>query len=368
MRFPPFLLERYYAAHEFNVRYMLGSSDCEALTVEELLALEPGSEQAFGRLWLGYTESAGAPGLRAEIAKIYRQITPRQVLVHAGAEEAILLYMQAVLNPGDHVIVQTPCYQSTLEIPRAIGCDVSPWAMRYDGEWKLDLADLEAIIRPDTRLLVLNSPHNPTGFQIPKPVQRQIFEMAKRCGARIFFDEVYRELEYGEADRLPAGCDLYEKATSLGVMSKTYGLPGLRIGWVATADSEVLDAMAKLKDYTTICNSAPSEFLAELGLRRRKTLAARNLRIVQENLAILDEFFVRHAGRFEWKRPIAGPIAFPKLLGLATVDDFCLDAIRRANVMLVPGTLFGVPGHFRIGFGRRNLPEALAQLEHLLSI
>lgn len=363
MKLPVFELERFFAAHEFNTRYLLSSSDCEAWTVEELLAFEPGAERGLRELWLGYTESAGAPGLRAEIARIYQHMAADQVLVHTGAEEAIWIYMNAVLNAGDHVIVQTPCYQSLFQVPTHIGCEVTEWRMKYQGGWDLDLADLEAAIRPDTRLVVMNSPHNPTGFQMSRAFQRQAIELAKRSGARVFFDEVYRELEHNPADRLPAGCDLYERATSLGVMSKTYGLPGLRIGWIATQDRDTYQAMATLKDYTTMCNSAPSEFLAELALRRRNTLAQRNLRIVRENLGTLDGFFARHADRFEWQRPSAGPIALPKLRRNEDADEFCAEAIRRASVMLVPGTLFGVPGHIRIGFGRRNLPEALEAFE-----
>ena len=209
----------------------------------------------------------------------------------------------------------------------------------------------------------MNSPHNPTGFQMSRTFQRQAIDLARRHGARVFFDEVYRELEHNQSDRLPAGCDLYDRATSLGVMSKTYGLPGLRIGWIATHDAETYQAMASLKDYTTMCNSAPSEFLAELALRRRNTLAQRNLRIIRENLARLDMFFTKHTDRFDWQRPTAGPIALPKLRIDADADQFCAEVRQRASVMLVPGTLFGVPGHVRIGFGRRNLPEALEAFE-----
>ena len=152
-------------------------------------------------------------------------------------------------------------------------------------------------------------------------------------------------------------------AISLGVTSKTYGLAGLRIGWIATHNAEVYGRMAALKDYTTICNSAPSEFLAELALRHREQLAARNLDIITNNLALLDAFFTRHADRFAWQPPEAGPIAFPRLIG-EDVEAFCDALVREASVLLLPGTMYGHPGnHFRIGFGRQNLPQALARLE-----
>jgi aspartate/methionine/tyrosine aminotransferase len=149
-------------------------------------------------------------------------------------------------------------------------------------------------------------------------------------------------------------------------MSKTYGLPGLRIGWIATHNEEIHRRMALLKDYTTICNSAPSEFLAEVGLRHRKALVRRSIELITSNLEILDGFFARHRERFAWVRPRAGPIAFPRLLE-GRVESLCNELVTRANVLLVPGNIFDDDGnHFRIGFGRKNLPEGVARLDEFL--
>jgi aspartate/methionine/tyrosine aminotransferase len=196
----------------------------------------------------------------------------------------------------------------------------------------------------------------------------EVIRFVQDHGIIIFSDEVYRESEYDPADRLPMACDLSERAVSLGVMSKTYGLPGLRIGWIATHNAELYDRMARFKDYTTICNSAPSEFLAELGLRHRQQLVERNLAIIARNLSVLDDFFARHADRFSWIRPHAGPIAFPRLLG-KQVDSFCHDLFTAAGVLLLPGSVYGDrENHLRIGFGRENLPEAVARLEGFLQV
>ena len=368
MQLSPFKLERYFARYEFQARYMFSSSDCESLTIGDLLALEPGAAEGFQRHWLGYTESLGAPSLRRAVSQVYTQVSPEQVLVYSGAEEAIFISMHAALSAGDHVVVQTPCYQSLFEVARSLGCDVTPWEVRFtDGGWALDPDELARLLRPQTRLVVINSPHNPTGYHMPQAMFRQVNELTQARGIRLFSDEVYRELEYAPADRLPAAADINPLSVSLGVMSKTYGLAGLRIGWIATQDAAFYDRMAALKDYTTICSSAPSEFLAEVALRHRAQIARRNLDIIGHNLDVLDAFFASRPDLFVWRRPKAGPIAFPRLLG-QDVEAFCHDVVTQASVMVVPGTIFDHrQNHFRVGFGRRNLPEALARLADFLA-
>ncbi len=372
MRISPFKLERYFAEHEFNVDYVLCSSDCESLTIADVLALEPDAPARFQQHWLGYTESQGSPTLRREIATLYETITSDQVLVHAGAEEAIFLFMHAALDPSDHVIVQWPCYQSLMDIARSIGCDVTLWRAREAAGWAPDIDELKRHIRPNTKAIIINTPHNPTGYHFPAEEFQAINQIAQTHGLLLFSDEVYREAEYQMADRLPSACDLGEHAISLSVMSNTYGLPGLRIGWIATHNVAIHTQMAALKDYTTICNSAPSEFLAEVALRHREVLVKRNVGIITHNLSVLDRFFRHHADQFAWQHPKAGPIAFPRLLDSANglgkgIEAFCDALVRHASVLLLPGTVYGdKDNHFRIGFGRRNLPEAVTRLEEFL--
>jgi aspartate/methionine/tyrosine aminotransferase len=336
------------------------------MTIEDLLALEPDATDRFHQQWLGYTESQGSPALRSEICKIYREITPEEVLVHTGAEEAIFLFMHAMLRAEDHVIVHWPCYQSLMEVARSIGCEVTLWRASEENGWALDPDELQRQIKSNTRVIVVNTPHNPTGYLMLNDTFQEISRMAAANGIILFSDEVYRESEYRLEDRLPAACDLGGHALSLGVMSKTYGLPGLRIGWVATQNKEVYERMAVLKDYTTICNSAPSEFLAELALRHRKALVDRTQKIISDNLNLLDNFFDRHADRFAWQRPKAGAIGFPKITG-EVVEVFCDNLVKTAGVLLLPGTVYDDPeNHFRIGFGRKNFPEAMYRVEEFL--
>ena len=367
MNLPPFKLERYFAKYEFNTEYLLCSSDCEAMPIAELLAMEDGSAEKFLQTWLGYTESQGHPDLRKEIAKIYETIQPDAILVHTGAEEAIFLFMLAALNDGDHVIVHAPHYQSLSEIAKGMGCNVSPWLAREEIDWSLDLDELGQLMRSTTKAIVINTPHNPTGYLMSKSDFEAVNAFAKENNLLLFCDEVYRESEYDPFLRLPAGADMGEHAVSLGVTSKTYGLAGLRIGWIATKNRKIFEKMAGLKDYTTICNSAPSEFLAEVALRNRQHLIARNVGIIKSNLEIVDDLFARYSNLFEWVRPTSGSMGFPKLLK-GGVEDFCDDLVKKSGVLLLPGSMYeDSRNHFRIGLGRKSLPQAVERLEsHLI--
>lgn len=336
------------------------------MALSELLALEPDAQERFDSLWLGYTEYSGDPELRRAISTLYQQIDSDRVLVHAGAEEAIFNFMNVALEAGDHVVVHTPCYQSLAEVARGIGAQVVEWRGDPQQAWELDLDELKRVLTDHTKVVVVNFPHNPTGFLPESGFIEALSELSRRYGFTVFSDEVYRGLELDPSDRLPAMADLNERAVSLGVMSKTYGLAGLRVGWVATRDEGLLEQMAAFKDYTTICNSAPSEFLATLALHHAGTIAQRNREIIRDNLDHLDRFFESHTRMFAWKRPKAGSIAFPQLLQ-GSVEALCADLVEQAGVLLLPGTLYGPDYNaFRIGFGRRNLPEALERVDAYL--
>lgn len=366
MKLPPFQLERYFARYEFSAPYLLCTSDCESLTLKDLLNMEDNSDERFAELWLGYTEALGHPELRRGIATLYEQLTAEQMLVHAGAEEAIFNFMHVALNPADEVIVHSPCYQSLAEVARGIGAQVKAWQARPEAGWSLDLTDLEKLLTARTRVVVVNFPHNPTGFLPAPDFVHQLVQLSRQHGFIILADEVYRGLELHPTDRLPALAELDDRAVSLGVMSKTYGLAGLRIGWVATRNQQLFDQMAAFKDYTTICNSAPSEFLATLALRHADTLAHSNRQIIHNNLDLLDAFFAEHDQLFSWSRPLAGPIAFPELRQ-GQVDSFCHQLVEKAGVLLLPGTLYSPDlNAFRIGFGRANMPAALERFDSYL--
>ena len=365
----PFKLERYFAKYEFSVKYLLSSSDCEALTLQELIGMAPPqSLELWNNLKMSYTESPGHPLLRETISNGYTQASPENVLV-AAPEEAIYIFMQTFLRPGDQVIALTPTYQSLHELAASIGCQLDIWQLKPGQQgWELDLDRLESLLNAKTRLLILNFPNNPTGFLPTREQFEAIINLARRHGVMIFCDEMYRLLENTPDQRLPSICDAYENGIALSGLSKSFALPGLRIGWLATSQSQVLTDCLGYKDYTTICNSAPSEILAIIALQNTTRIINRNLEIIQGNISLAHQFFDRHKNLVTWVEPQAGSIAFPKWLGENTVEDFCQSTVEQKGIMIVPGSLFDYPGsYFRIGLGRTNFSDALEHLDEFLS-
>jgi len=369
MPLAPFQLERYFALYEFKVKYLLSPSECESLSMSVLIQMAaPASLELWQELRLSYTESQGHPLLRDEIAKIYQHDPPGTIII-AAPEEAIFVTMQTLLKPGDQVMAISPAYQSLHEIARSIGCEVSKWSLEpaADGNWQLDLDELEERLTGRTRMLVINFPHNPTGYTISRTELDSIIALARKHDLYLFSDEMYRLLEYTSAMCLPAVCDLYEKGISLSGLSKSFALPGVRIGWLATQESALVQAWLTYKDYTTICNSAPGEILGIIALQNKERIVRRNLAIIRENIASAEAFFGRHSQYFAWFGPKAGSVAFSEWLGLGPVEQFCQAVLDKQGVMIVPGSLFGFHGnHFRVGLGRRNLPEALAHIGEYL--
>ncbi|GCE26479.1 aminotransferase [Dictyobacter alpinus] len=368
MHIPNFKLERYFAQWEFVAPHLLSSSDVDGYQMNELLGL---ADQECQMLWknlsLGYTESAGHPLLRQQIASLYQHISPEEILTFAGGEEAIFILMNVLLHSGDHAIVTWPGYQSLYTVAQSVGADVSLLELQEEQGWKLDTAKLRQTIRPNTRLIVINFPHNPTGAHLDRQTFEEITDIANEANAYLFSDESYRFLEYSPEQSLPGAADLGTKNISLGVMSKSFALAGLRIGWLATHDLALLQRVAAFKDYLSICNSAPSEILALIALRAQPQIIQRSLDIIQTNLVELDQFFARWSEVFSWQRPQAGSIAFPRLLLPQPINDFVLDLVQQEGVMLLPGSVYDHPGnHFRIGFGRKNMTESLSRLENYL--
>jgi aspartate/methionine/tyrosine aminotransferase len=367
MKFPPFQLERYFAAHEFNAPYVLSASDCEPLQLVELLSMADAQTlELWQGLGLGYTESTGHPLLRQEIGQLYDTVRPGEILVCAP-EEGIFVAMNLLLSPGDQVIAMFPAYQSLYTIAESMGCQVIRWHPQEQGGWRFDPEWLASRITDRTKLVIINFPHNPTGTLVTPDELQAIVSLAARHGVWLFSDEMYRFLEHDPDTRLPAVVDRYERGISLSGMSKAFSLAGLRIGWLATHDNELYAELATFKDYTTICSSAPSEILSLIGLRARSRIVARNLSIIKENLELVNQMVQQHRSLFHWQRPCAGSVGLVKLLQ-GDVEAFCEASRKQAGVLLLPGSVFDFPGnYFRIGLGRQDTPPALQQLDQFLN-
>ncbi|WP_324822419.1 aminotransferase class I/II-fold pyridoxal phosphate-dependent enzyme [Sinanaerobacter sp. ZZT-01] len=368
MKLNDFKLECYFGQYEFTAPYLLTQSDCESMTTNELLSLEPGAKEDYLNQWLGYTETWGDPELRELIAGLYKGMAAEDILVFHGAQEAIFGYMNVMLQEGDHMIAMYPNYQSAYEVANSVpNCEFSKWYIKDDGEkWTLDFDELERLIKPNTKVLAVNSPNNPTGYTFTNAEIKKLCEICKRYDLYLFADEVYKGLEM-DGEKREWMADEYDKCVSLGVMSKAYGLAGLRVGWLASKDHEVLENVVKFKHYMSICDSAPSEFLSKVALKHSDELLQRSIDIIQDNLKLVDEFFERYPNLFEKKAITCGPVAYHKLLIDMPVKEFCQLAVDKKGVLLLPSDIYGMDDqYFRMGYGRKGVPESLAKFEEFL--
>ncbi|WP_273508993.1 pyridoxal phosphate-dependent aminotransferase [Planktotalea frisia] len=370
---PDFRLETHFSKWEFKARYHMTASDAESMSLPDLLAMaSPEDRAGFENMWLGYTETYGAPDLREAIAGTFMRQSADDILCFAGASEGIFAANTVLLEKDSHAIVVTPNYQSHETMPIAI-CEATGVPLDPNDNWSLDIDRIAAAIRPNTKLVTINFPHNPTGAILPLERYRALIALCRTHGIYILHDEIFNGLGASDAEHLPYIADEYERGLSLGVMSKSYGLPGLRVGWIACQDREALSKMERLKHYLSICNSGPSERLTMIALNNREKILARNCAIVDENLPKWDAFFARHSDLFEWQRPDGACMGFPRYKGSDGVEAFCASLVEESGVLFLPSTIYSSElgptptDRFRLGFGRRNLDEGIAALDaHLM--
>jgi len=357
----PFEIERFFAKHEFSAPHLLCCSDCEAFGLQQLLTIADSDIKAlYDNLSLGYTESQGLPKLRQEIAGMYCGGIAAEGVLIGSPQELILLGISASVSPGDHVIAMWPAYQSLHEVVIAAGGELSRLDVTAPG---FDLYSwVEGLLRPNTTCLVLNLPHNPTGYLPAKCEFIRVLQLAHTRGVRVFSDEMYRHLEADCCDLLPAVCDEVPTGVSLCGLSKSFGLPGLRLGWLASSDLDFISRAAALKDWTSICTAAPSEALGLVAVRAREQLWQRNREIIHHNLGLADTFFKKYAEIFDYSPPKAGPICYPtlKVKWEGGVFDFCETLVKEAGVLLLPARVYGSDtNNFRLGLGRRDFGSSL---------
>ncbi len=366
---PDFRLETHFSRWEFKARYHMTASDAESMSMQTLLAMATEQERdAYESMWLGYTETFGARELREAIAATFKYQKASDILCFAGASEGIFAANNVILDRNSHAIVVTPNYQSHETLPLAI-CEATGVPLDPDDNWSLDIDRVAAAIRPNTRLVTINFPHNPTGTILPLDRYEALIALCRSHGIYILHDEIFNGLGATGTQHLPFVADAYERGLSLNVMSKSYGLPGLRIGWIACQDAEIISKMERMKHYLSICNSGPSEQLTMIALRNSDRILARNCAIVDENLPKWDAFFARHPDLFEWKQPDGSCMAFPRYKGMDGVEVFCEKLVEESGVLFLPSTIYSSElgetpkDRFRLGFGRNGLDEGIAALD-----
>jgi aspartate/methionine/tyrosine aminotransferase len=366
MKIPDFKLERYFAQHEFTAKYLLSSSDCDGYELKYLLDLASKNEMDMWEgLKLGYTESEGNSVLRESISKNYKQKSIDNIVV-ASPGELNFITMNVLLNSTDHVITVSPSYQSLYEVTKSLKCEISYWKPNPK-DWNFDIEELEKLIQSNTKLIIINFPHNPTGSYLSVNQLNVIVEIARKHDIYIFSDEMYHKLIIDDIPELPPVCDLYEKGISLWGTSKTFGLAGLRIGWIVSQDKTFLQRVLAFKDYLSICNSAPSEILTIIALNNIDKLLKPNLRKIQANIELFKDFAEKCNVIEKFIPPKAGSTAFIKLNIQESSLNFCNNLVDKTGIMAVPAEMFEYEGKYiRVGFGRRNFSDILKVLEKYL--
>lgn len=357
--------------HDRTVHH-LSASECETMAMADLLRMADAEDQArWDDLRLAYTHPLGALWLRATIAAQYAAARPEDLVCFAGAQEGLFAVMHALLQPGDHAIVVVPGYQSVETLALGLAA-VTGVALDADDGWSLDLDQVAAAIRPTTRLLCISFPNNPTGKLLEAERFAALIALCRRHGIWLLSDEVYRLTERDPARRLPPAADAYERGVSIGVLSKAYGLPGLRMGWVACRDAALIGRIARFRQYLSVCSAGPSEVLANIALKATEAIVGRNLVLAETNLCAVTAFLARHPNLFEWTAPEAGVVGYVRYGGTDGVERFVERMARDAGVSLLPASVFrsdlaALPAdRFRIGFGHSRFTAGLAALASAL--
>lgn len=329
-----------------------------------------------------YGPIRGSPTLRGRLAALYSArvsstLSPENILITPGAIAANFLLLYTLIGPGDHVVCMHPTYQQLYSVPESLGAEVSLWKLRKEEKFVPDLEELKGLVKENTKMIIINNPNNPTGATIPKSVLQGLVEFARERDIIVFSDEVYRPLFHGispmDPEFPPSMISMgYDKAIVTGSMSKAYSLAGIRIGWIASRDPSIIEAIAVARDYTTISVSQLDDQVASYALSQSviHSLLARNIQLAKTNLALLEAFISQHGYACSWVKPTGGTTAFVRFEKKGQpVDDvqFCIDVIEKTNVMFLPGSKgFGeeFKGYVRIGFVSETevLREALGKL------
>lgn len=367
MRLPPALLEEWMRKHYFSAEIDIGSSGVENFSLAELRSLLGFTHADLDGIVLRDSQTYGGTELRRAIAERWLDGREERVLVTHGSSEANYLVMNTLLSPGDEVVVQDPSYPQLYAIAEAIGCRLKHWPLRFENGFRPDLDEARKLIGPRTRMVVVNFPHNPTGASLTAAEQAELVQIVEKAGAYLVWDAAFSELTY-DGPPLPDPVGLYDRALSLGTLSKAYGLPGLRVGW-CMASEELLERLIRMRDYMTLHLSPLVEFIAERAIRGADRLIALRMAQARENRSLVGEWVANHREVVEWVPPRGGVCGFLRFTHLSDTSDLCDRLSREHGVLLVPGSCFLHPQHVRLGFGDsiESLRLGLSRLSQLLS-
>ncbi|HEL1579705.1 TPA: aminotransferase [Streptococcus suis] len=367
MKLPRFGVEEWLNVHENSAIYDIAGVSISSLTLEELFALSGTNPEDFYKKLQGtklnYGWIEGSLAFKKSVSQLYTGVKPEQILQTNGATEANLLVLYSLIEPGDHVISLYPTYQQLYDIPKSLGAEVDLWQIEEENGWLPDLEKLRQLIRPNTKMICINNANNPTGAVMDRTYLEELVEIASEVGAYILSDEVYRS--FSGLD-VPSIIEVYDKGIAVNSLSKTYSLPGIRVGWVA-ANHQVTDILRDYRDYTMICAGVFDDMVAQLALASRKEILKRNRRILEENLAILDQW-IEEEPRVSYIRPAVVSTSFVKIAVEMPMEEFCLQLLQEHGVLLVPGNRFNRDGYVRLGFAceQETLIKGLEKLSQFL--
>jgi aspartate/methionine/tyrosine aminotransferase len=347
MRLVPFALEEWLGSYRDSAEHHLGMSTGPKWTLSELRALMTEVErEAFDRAALTYCPTNGRESLRIALAAMYGA-DPDEILVFNGGAEALLALFFVLGEPQANVVVPTPSFAPFIEIPKALGVETRCYELRMENAFALDVDAIIRLTDARTKLIMVNTPHNPSGAVADERAIRALDVFAQHRGIQFVVDEVYHPIYHGPPAR---SAGEYSRATVLGDFSKSFSLPGLRIGWLLERDVVRRRKLENAHGYFTVSTGLLSELLAETAARSRETVWNRARAVSAENLVMLDQWFGEHEDQLEWLRPAGAMTAFPRVRGVADTRPFCVAAAER-GVLVAPGDCFGAPAHFRLGFG-----------------
>jgi aspartate/methionine/tyrosine aminotransferase len=364
MKLKPFLLDTWLDQYEHAIEFNLAASTGPCWTLNEILNLAGEDErQRFLNHNLVYSRPAGADGLRAAIADM-QGVNIDSVQVVTGASEALLILMWLAAEPGANVILPAPGFETFTALPQSLRLETRHYHLRKENEFRIDLDEIKKLADENTKLVLVNNPHNPTGATVSDAEMDSLHDFTSSRGIQLVSDEVYHPIYHGEAARSAARLP---HSTVIHDFSKAFPLAGVRTGWMIEHDPKRCQQYWNARTYFSISNNTAGEMLAEIAMRHRDTMLGKTQQTAAQNLRLLDVFIGEHSDKLGWVRPRGGMTAFPWLLSGENSRAFCQAAVEQ-GVLLAPGDCFDAPSHFRLGFAALTdkFPDALDRLGKLV--